>query len=105
MKKKKTSTRPSNCAREAAAIVQERGHCKEDYVDAEGRVCILGAITAACKGNMEYEDLIENTVGMLLGMEPMLMNVGSWNDQPEIGQQQVVNILIGAAVSLQMRGM
>lgn len=41
----------SEAAFRAAAVMSEKGHCKHQLVDEEGRVCFVGALLTAINGN------------------------------------------------------
>jgi hypothetical protein len=51
--------------REAAKIIEERGHCKDKLFDCDGRVCMAGAINVALTGQASYYGTRDRTCDLL----------------------------------------
>lgn len=100
-------------ARKAAEIIQTRGQCKGSYSDADGRVCLWGALMEAhglstAFGSMQCaSDLPERLAGPIYD-ELMLMFPESargnfihpgadWNDRADTDERDVAKVLFQVA--------
>jgi hypothetical protein len=102
---------PSQIAYKAAEIMSQKGHCKGRIQDAEGRLCLYGALWMAAAGSVraaqyyqpENEEqrytikIISERVATLLRKENLCSSPVdteiSWNDMPSTTMEDVVLIL------------
>ena len=78
----------------AIDVLKERGWHQGQEQGPDGSVCLLGAVGVACTGNAymwgrENYHLVSQTLG--------LTRVGSWNDDPERTEEDVILALKHAA--------
>lgn len=83
---------------DAAAYMQEHGHCKGAVRSDSGAVCLLGAIRSAAPRSLcvEEDDAVYRHLNAL-GFYGFSM--GRWNDRPETTKEMAVNALIAAALA------
>lgn len=83
----------------AAEYIRERGHCKEQFSDSRGRVCLIGALLdmAAGKHIAVYRSALYLLEGYLSDKSGGL-GVPCWNDAPERTKEEVVAALEMAAL-------
>lgn len=82
-----------------AAILRERGRCREEYIDPDGHVCVAGAcnlargLPAAGLGlndiDMDLSDAIQDEVTAGSGS----WDVARWNDDPATADADVLRVL------------
>lgn len=84
----------------AADIMERRGHCRGDYEDADGRVCLQGALRVAHQGHAKWLPSVSNTP-IRNAAHALSLSLGSpsfiWNDEPGRTQAEAVAALRGAA--------
>lgn len=92
--------------RDARSILAERGHAKGALEDAEGRVCLGGAIWLATTGSAIFEGgngppprVTIDALGTLMGLSPDGDFV-SYNNAPERTEAEVLALLDQAAESV-----
>lgn len=80
---------------DAAAYIEEHGHCKGDLDNAAGGVCVMGAILRTRKrhGSNAFSNANQGLERHLGEHSPV------WNDRPETTKEMAVAALIGAALS------
>jgi hypothetical protein len=78
---------------DAADVVERRGHCKNKYMDDQGRVCLQGAIVAAAGMQLHA---VTTRLRYYLNLPPG-MTTSDWNNRPERTSEEVVAALRGAA--------
>lgn len=81
----------------AAEIIQARGHSLGQLEDAEGRMCVWGAISFvmdgnACSCSKRSHRMIDHLYEFTGGRHPI-----SWNNKPGRTKRQVINMLRRAA--------
>lgn len=88
---------------DAAAYMEEHGHCKEGARDDSGAVCVAGALWASARNfNLTLERELHAVAQHLrLDCDRVVANcsVFDWNDRPETTKQMAVDALIGAALA------
>lgn len=96
----------------AAQVVRSKGLAKKMYIDADGRVCILGALNCALTG-MPYSDRLslpaqdskrEMTAAVkdVISSDPSLLTVNvvtEFNDKESTTAEDVITVLEQAAAS------
>lgn len=84
--------------RHAALLIEERGWCQRDWVDADGRLCIDAAVGYAEGGDIWDKDFYG---GSKLTMDIVEDSLGetaiSWNDEPGRTAEEVTAALRAAA--------
>lgn len=91
--------------RNAANLIESRGHCKGVLEDYTGRLCLLGAISTAAFGratNDKNDDMLIALVQVaktIWGDKPGMNSVISWNNTAERTAEEVVTALRSAAKS------
>jgi hypothetical protein len=78
---------------DAAAYIDRRGWCQHNMEDAEGAVCMLGAVRAAAKSNKVERGKALLALTLNLGN----MDVANWNDSHKRTKAQVVGKLRSVA--------
>ena len=102
-----TPESPREVLLSAARLIEIHGLAKETQRDAEGRLCLMGAISVARMGaTCKYDSV---TCRATLAVHKYLLSVGvseditapsgsaQWNNQPQRTQTEVVAALRGAA--------
>lgn len=94
---------------DAADLIEERGHAKFTIEDAEGRMCVWGAIMASMKVSAfspaSYEpmyrlrDFLVTSGQMDAGNGRSWDGPVPWNNAPERTQEEVIAALRGAALA------
>ena len=73
------------CYLKAIEIIEQRGWCKGHLSNAQGEVCMAGAIQIATFNNASLQnktlDLLHETLGIL---------ISKWNDAPERTKGEVI---------------
>ncbi|WP_329390068.1 DUF6197 family protein [Streptomyces sp. NBC_01716] len=105
-------TATSDLFRQAAQILRDQGHTKGAYVDPDGRVCALGALSTAATGNPIPPETI--TPGILAAMgilaaridsnivdEDDLERIADWNDRRSTTAKNVIAAFQAAAEAAQ----
>ena len=99
----------------AADAIQERGHCKGNFVDAAGNLCVAGALYLAAglpvvgiakprdgwDAAKSYADADEAAAAF---RRYVGSSVYTWNDQPERTKEEVVAALRAAAEQHRQQG-
>jgi hypothetical protein len=115
----------SQVAYKAADLISERGHCKQLLEDAEGRLCVEGALWTAASGRstayftypaastQEHMLAAARTTAILCAryfpaqpvttMSPIL--ISEWNDLPETNMEDAVLLLKQAGKELDDEGL
>lgn len=93
--------------RSAAAIIQKRGWCKDGYYNANGNVCLVGAVTQALGQGIETPEMlvspwqVEDSAVMRRLIKVLradgMWEVARWNDEPERVVTEVIDLLESAA--------
>ena len=79
--------------KKAAAVIQERGWCQDDYED-NGAVCTIGALNVAAGRTPDDEDLEQlSSVAESMGLF-VLGGIAAWNDAPDRTQAEVIARLL-----------
>ena len=99
--------KPSKVLEKAAEIQVTRGHCKGTLQDAEGRVCLQGALFLACGITLDHDgtpSFYSSPMSARLFDQAHLYvyrHLGSgshrWNDLPTTSGEDVVQVLRAAA--------
>lgn len=99
----------------AAEVIETRGHTKEQYVNANGAVCAMGAIRTAAWGRVLYlakgiteeqsalHDRAAIEVGRHLAREGCNVVITEWNDAPDRTGEEVVDTFKLVAKDLRNR--
>lgn len=97
-------------ARRAAEIIQERGIHKGGVFDfATGRVCLLGAISAAVREQLGRSDAalascaLRAAAAAIVRVHGETIGFGQWNDLPDTDEQDVAKVLLQAADRLDVQ--
>jgi hypothetical protein len=90
-------------AEEAARLITERGHHKDEYQDADGALCLVGAIAKAANCDPEYALYYSDNMNIVIGwLRAHLgtMMITTWNDLDETTGEDVILVLKKAAEGL-----
>jgi hypothetical protein len=84
--------KPSEILEQAAAVIMERGHCKEEYEDETGRVCLHGAINCVMSGDATLIPVgpAAHTVVAALSFIAGETNTATWNDLESTSAEDVI---------------
>lgn len=105
----------ADIARRAAEIQQERGHCKGNFRDAEGRVCLWGALNAAAAElgltecfvpfpHVGWAEPIARELRKVLSAQDEGFPGASFNDRPSTDERDVAKVLLQVADRLEIGG-
>jgi len=105
----------ADIARRAAEIIQERGMCKGAVSDADGRVCLWGALLEAAQerglgwyGDRGVQPLLAEAIRPLnldnMSQFDGLLYGAAWNDRPETDERDVAKVLLQVADRLEIGG-
>jgi hypothetical protein len=79
---------------DARRILLERGWCRQIRMDADGRVCLVGAIEVAMHGSVRFNHTHGNTYKAaddILG--PFgIRDAAEWNDDPSRTKAEVIDL-------------
>ncbi len=86
--------------RDAAELIRTRGHCKGDYTDASGALCLVGAIRVVTGCGLAYESAASGEcIALTLRVAQTIPDVLDFNDAPERTAEEVISALESAARS------
>lgn len=93
----------------AADIMIERGHCKRNYRDRDGRVCLLGAVYTALYGDATIDADVAVTLHLsdevrYLGERAWPLKPHQWNDRDETTEAMAIGFLHEAALAAKENG-
>jgi hypothetical protein len=98
------SREAADVLRRAAAIQAERGHCKRNFEDGDGHVCLLRAINIAWVDSLRVGSALDEIRDYLRTAfsERTLWPGASWNDLPETTGVDVEKFLLKAADEIEV---
>lgn len=91
---------PSEVAYKAAEIMSSKGHCKNTLEDAQGRVCLLGAVMLAQNGAMlrryPWDDAVDQILDCaeaVLADRGKILSPITFNNLSETSAEDVILLL------------
>jgi hypothetical protein len=86
----------------AAALIEERGHCKHQTVDRDGRLCLWGGILVAAGGNPSSVVPCGLAWKAIYKIDAVIPGECAiiWNDRPERTGEEVITKLRAVALGL-----
>ena len=94
---------PSEIVEAALTALEDKGWCKKQFVDNDGRMCILGAVEFASQEQgitTQFGSLARHAIRRQIST-----GIISWNDKIERTFEDVREVLTNAAKSLRNEGM
>lgn len=102
------SREAAELARNAAAVLEQRGHCKGSLYNSKGQVCLWGAIKEAAGVGEISTSCRPDVVALRKALWDRLGGMrdfpgAQWNDQDDTTEQDVTKMLLQVADELELQ--
>lgn len=93
----RTYKTPKAILKHAAKLIEERGWCRGDYEDDDGRLCLIGAIRLASTGSSNRHNHRTEDAYRAFRWAENISDAVYWNDARSRSKHQVIKALLKAS--------